>query len=242
VRWTAALLLATGAVSAAGCGGGSGAGGGSAASYAFVPPPVNSQRKYDETIVDNQNNTIELSYTETVLSASPDGSYVVQQEDPNHESVTVNGTIYSIETETVTLNDAGQELSYTAEDAGGTLAVVCNFAPHGAGPDSPVTVGMSWTLDYTLGCGGQTPTPYVQSGTAVDVESITVPAGTYSALKLQSTISWTDAQGTHRTQTVTNWRDIATSVSVKQSITISYSGTLPSTGYAVSRDITLESM
>jgi hypothetical protein len=236
------VLLATGAVGVAGCGGGSGSGGGSATSYAFVPPPVNSQRKYDETIVDNQNNTIELSYTETVLSTNPDGTYVVQQEDPNHESVTVNGTIYSIETETVTLNDAGQELSYTAEEAGGTLAQVCTFAPHGAGPDSPVTVGMSWTLDYTFGCGGQTPTTYVQSGTAVDVESITVPAGTYSALKLQSTISWTDAQGTHRTQTVTNWRDIATSVSVKQSITISYSGTLPSTGYAVSRDITLESM
>jgi hypothetical protein len=234
------LLAAAAALSIASCGGGSDAGGGPLTSYAFVPPPVNSQRKYDETIVDNQNNTIDLSYTETVLSANPDGSYVVQQEDPNHESVTVDGSIYTIANETVTLNDAGQELSYPTGGLGD--AVLCTYAPHGPGPDSPLTVGMSWTLDYTFKCGGETPTAYVQSGTVVDVESITVPAGTYSALKLQSTISWTDAQGTTRTQTISNWRDIATSVSVKQSITIGYSGTLPTTGYAVSREIVLESM
>ena len=88
----------------ASCGGdsGGGSGGGSGTRYAFVPPPVNSLHKYDETIVDNQSNTIELSYTETVLSANPDGTYVVLQEDPNGESVTVNGMVYSIETETVT--------------------------------------------------------------------------------------------------------------------------------------------
>jgi hypothetical protein len=241
MRSLALWVLAAAAVSVAGCGGDSG-GGPAVTSYAFIAPAVNSQRKYTETIVDNQNNTIELSYTETVLSANPDGSYVVLQEDPNQESVTVNGSIYSIETETVTLNDSGQELSYTPGDGAVGEAVVCTFTPHGPGPDFPVIVGMSWTLDYTFGCGTQTSVPYAQSGTVADVESITVPAGTYSALKLQSTLSWTDAQGTKRTQTITNWRDTATSVSVKQSITISYSGTLPSTGYAISRDIVLESM
>lgn len=165
---------------------------------------------------------------------------MVLQEDPNHESVIVNGTNYSVATETVTLNTSGQELSYTPGGAVGE-AILCTFTPHGPGPDFPVIVGTSWTLDYTFACGTQTPTPYMQSGSVVDVESIAAPAGTYSALKLQSTLMWTDSQGTTRTQTITNWRDTATSVSVKQSITISYSGPLPTSGYPVSREIVLES-
>jgi hypothetical protein len=239
VRPILLVMLAAGAVSVTGCGD-SGGQGSMPSSYAFVPPPVNSQRKYSETIVDNENNSIELAYNETVLSANAEGSYVVLQEDPSHESVIVNGTTYSIETETVTLNASGQQLSYTPGGGVGE-AILCTFIPHGPGPDFPLSVGTSWTLDYTFGCGTQTPIPYMQNGSVVDVESIVVPGGTYSALKLQSTITWTDSQGTKRTQTITNWRDTATSVSVKQSITISYSGTLPTSGYPVSREIVLES-
>jgi hypothetical protein len=69
-----------------------------------------------------------------------------------------------------------------------------------------------------------------------------VPAGTFNAIKLQSTVSWTDAQGTMRTQTVTNWRDVLTSVSVKESISITYAGTPLTGGYPVSRQIVLQSL
>jgi hypothetical protein len=82
----------------------------------------------------------------------------------------------------------------------------------------------------------------VQNGTVVDVESITVPAGTFNAIKLQSTISWTDALGTMRTQTVTSRRDVLTLVSVKESVTIAYAGTLPITGYPVSEETVLQSL
>jgi len=209
--------------------------------YAFVPPVASSKRAYAETIVDNAHNTIDLSYTETVAAFNPDGSYTVLQGDPNHESVIVNGTNYSIVTETIAVNNSGQETGYTYVDSN-DATVSCTLTPHGVGPDFPVTVGMSWTLDYGLGCGTQSPISYTQSGSVVDVESITVPAGTFRAIKLQSTVTWTDAQGTTRTETVTNWRDAATSVSVKQSITISYSGILPTRGYAISQEIVLESM
>jgi hypothetical protein len=73
------------------------------------------------------------------------------------------------------------------------------------------------------------------------VESVTVPAGMYSALKLESTLTWTDLAGTTRTQTITNWRDVNTLISVKQEISIAYSGTVPTTSYAVSREILLQS-
>jgi hypothetical protein len=207
--------------------------------YAFVPPTLHSERTYSEMIVDNENNTIDLSFTDTVTAVNGNGTYTVLQEDPNHESVVVNGTDYLVQTQTIQVNNSAQELSYAYVDTAGA-PLNCAYTPHGAGPNFPVAVGMTWTLKYTFACGGQTPVSYVQMGTVVDVESVTVPAGTFNAIKLQSTLTWTDAQGTQRTQTVTNWRDVLTSISVKQSVTIAYSGTLPTTGYAVSREIILQ--
>jgi hypothetical protein len=55
------------------------------------------------------------------------------------------------------------------------------------------------------------PVSYTQSGSVVDVEAVTVPVGTFTAIKLQSTVTWTSPGGATRTQTVTNWRDVATS-------------------------------
>jgi hypothetical protein len=116
------------------------------------------------------------------------------------------------------------------------------FNPHGSGPDWPVRVGETWRLEYVFACGTSTPVTYSQTGEVVDVETITVPAGTFSALKLQSALTWTDVAGTTRTETVTNWRDIFTSYSVKMEISIAVSGTAPATGYAVSRTEVLDSI
>jgi hypothetical protein len=224
----------------AGCGGGSGDSSSPGTSYSFVLPPLNSTRIYTETIIDNAKNTINVGFSDTVTSVNPDGSYVMLSEDPSHATVIVNGTDYSILTETINVNNSGQATSYvyTAADAS---IVTCTYDPHGSGPDFPVSVGAMWTLGYTFACGTQTPVTYSQKGTVVDVESVTVPAGTYSALKLESTLTWTDPAGTTRTQTITNWRDVNTSISVKQEITIAYSGTIPANGYAVSREILLQS-
>jgi hypothetical protein len=223
------------------CGGG-GSGGatnnpGMGTSYPFMAPILNSTRNYSETIMDNSNNTIAISFSDAVMTVNADGTYVVLFR-PSNPSVIVNGTNYGGPPETQTYNTSGQE---TVEVYTSGTAYTCNFDPHGSGPDFPLQVGMSWSLDYTYNCNGGAATTYVQSGTVSDVESVTVPAGTFSAIKLQSTLTWTDGQGTTRTQTITNWRDVATSVSVKQEVSIAYSGTLPTTGYAVSREILLES-
>jgi hypothetical protein len=234
------LPLATLALASCG-GGGSGATStpGMGTSYAFIAPIINSMRTYSEAIVDNANNTIAITFSDTVVSVNSDGTYVVQFQ-PSNLSVIVNGTNYGGPPETQTYNMSGQETvdAYTS----GSTAYNCNFDPHGGGPGFPVQVGMSWSLNYTYSCNGGAPTSYMQSGSVSDVESVTVPAGTFSAIKLQSTLTWTDEQGTTRTQTITNWRDVATSISVKQEFSIAYSGTLPTTGYAVSREIFLESI
>ena len=226
----------------AGCGGGSDSStGGNGTAYGFVTPVVGSQRGYSETIVDNHTATIDLSYTQAVTAVNADGSYTLEQEDPTHNSVVVDGVTYSIQTQLIDLDNSGQATSYTYIDAGAN-SVICIYTPNGPGPNFPVTIGMTWTLDYTFGCGTLTPISYVQIGTVADVESVTVPAGTFNAIKLQSTVSWTDAQGTMRTQTVTNWRDVLTSVSVKESISITYAGTPLTGGYPVSRQIVLQSL
>lgn len=240
MRSSLTMIVAALAASLSGCGGGSSSDGDSAL-YKFVTPPVKSQRLYAETIADNQHNAILLSYTETVTAVAADGSYTLVQQAANNQSQVVDGTTYSLQNETLSVNSSGQTTAYTYAAPGG-VPITCSYAPNGPGPDFPVAVGVTWTLDYTFGCDTQAPIAYVQNGTVVDVESITVPAGTFNAIKLQSTITWTDALGTMRTQTVTSWRDVLTLVSVKESVTIAYAGTLPITGYPVSEETVLQSL
>jgi hypothetical protein len=212
---------------------------GSGTSYAYVPPVLNSSRAYAETVVDNSNNTINIGFSQAVQAANADGSIGEMQQSTTGSSAIVNGTNYAVPTETQIFNAQGQETSYVDLSASPNLS--CGLDPHGAGPNWPLQVGQTWSLDYTLTCGTTVSVAYTQSGSVVDVESVTVPAGTFTAIKLQTTISWTSAGGAIHTQTTTNWRDVATSHSVKQSITIAVSGTLPTAGYAVSREIELQS-
>ncbi len=232
--WVAALVLA-------GCGadGGSGNSLGSGMAYDFVTPVLNSMRTYGETVIDNSNNTIDIGYTQSVTAVNAGAATELLQSTTGNSTI-VNGTNYAIITETQNFNDIGQETRYVYTAAGGSL-VTCTFDPHGDGPDWPLKVGQTWAIDYTLTCGTAAPVTYSQMGSVVDVESVTVPAGTYTAIKLQSTLTWTNSDGTTRTQTIENWRDVATSDSVKQEISIAVSGTPPATGYAVSREILLES-
>jgi len=235
-------IICVQAIAVSGCGGGDGNDSDSGTAYPFVPPVVNSTRTYSETIVDNANNTILIGYTQTVTAVAADGTITELQQSTTGDSIIVDGTNYAPLTETETYEgSSGQETRYTYTATGGGT-VTCTYDPRDGGPDFPLTVGQTWTITYTFACGSEAPVTYEQTGSVVDVESITVPAGTFTALKLQSTVTWTNLQGTQRTQTVTNWRDTATSHSVKESISIEVGGTLPTTGYAVSREIVLESM
>jgi hypothetical protein len=235
------VVLCAQVIALSGCGD-NGDNPGSGTAYPFVPPVVNSTRTYSETVVDNSNNTINFGYMQTVTAVAADGTITEMQQSTTGGPNTVNGTSYGALTETETYDgSSGQETSYTYTAAGGA-AVTCIYDPRDGGPDFPLRVGQTWTIDYTFACGSETPITYDQSGSVVDVESVTVPAGTFTALKLQSTVKWTNSQGTMRTESVTNWRDVATSHSVKEDVTIAVSGTAPSVGYAVSRQILLESI
>ena len=222
-----------------GCGGGGGSSGAGTV-YPYVTPTLDAQRTYSETIVDNSNNTIDLTIVDETTAVNSDATST-QVSQTTGGSDPVNGTVYGNPAETQSFNAMGQETSYEFTGQKGAV-VTCTYDPHGPGPNFPVEAGDTWTLTYTLTCGSNAPVTHQQTGSVVDVESVTVPAGTFSALKTTSTETWTDAAGTTRTESVTSWRDVATSRSVQQNITIAYSGTLPTSGYAVSRDIVLQSI
>jgi hypothetical protein len=237
------LCLVTAGLSA--CGGGDGGSNdsniaGTGTAYAFVPPVGNSSRVYAETVVDNSNNTINLGYMETVLSLAADGTITEQQQSTTGTGDTVNGTDYSAITETQTYNNFGRETGFTYIESDGSPGS-CIYAPYAGGPMPPLTVGQTWQIDYTETCNANPAIHYSQNGTVVDVESVTVPAGTFTALKLQSTVVWTDNNGTTHTQTTTNWLDTASFHSVKTSATIVDTGTPPVDGYAVSRETEFQS-
>jgi hypothetical protein len=208
--------------------------------YDFVAPQVNSQRSYTQTIIDNSDNAIKETYSDTVTTVNSDGSYVVMEEDTTGAPSVVDGTSYSIPTETIDVNAQGRDTSYSYTNASGTLET-CTYSPYGPGPAYPVTVDGTWTTQYTVTCGTSGPVSHTQTGAVVDVESVTVPAGTYTAVKLQSTDVWTNADGTTITQTAFNWRDVDTTFSVQRTITRAYSGTLPTTGYEVTAQVVLQS-
>jgi len=207
--------------------------------YDFIVPQMNSQRSYAETIIDNSNNSIKEMYSETVTAVNSDNSYVLLQEGTTGSNL-VNGTSYSIPTETVDVNDQGRDTSYSYTNAAGA-AETCTYSPYGPGPAYPLSVGGTWTTNYTVTCGTATPVNHTQTGAVVDVESVTVPAGTFTAVKLQSTDEWTDVNGTTITQTAFNWRDVDTTFSVQRTITRAYSGTLPTNGYEVTAQVVLQS-
>lgn len=240
LRYCGGALLA---VLVAGCGGGAGSGANTAGSskvYSFVAPQVNSQQIYSETTVDNSNNTINQTSRNTVTAVNPDGSFTFVHDDPNNNSIMVNGTNYTVIPESVTDNNSDQEVSYTPILTNGT-GVSCTITPHGAGPSYPLSVGQSWMSNYSITCGTAPPVSYAQTGSVVDVESVTVPAGTFSAIKLQSIITWTDRNGTTRTESVENWRDTQTAITVKRVTTFGYSGTTLLNGFPVSRTAVLQS-
>lgn len=208
-------------------------------SYNYVPPTVGSQRTYTRTITDNFGNALTNTYTDTVETVDADGSYVLQQ-GSSGAPITVDGSSYGVPAETINVNNQNQEMSYWEVEAGGD-SQTCTYDPRGPGPNYPLTAGDAWTVRFTLTCGTGTPVSHVQTGTIGDVQSVTVPAGAFNALQVQSTNSYTVADGETLTDTTTDWLDVATMVLIKESVTRVVSGTTPTNGYEVGAEVVLES-
>ncbi|AXI03632.1 hypothetical protein HYN46_12805 [Aquirhabdus parva] len=228
----------------AACGGGSNDTIIAPTTYKFVIPAVGLQRVWTRTTIDNASNTINESYTDTVTAATAT-SFTRSIVDPfTKVAIAFNGVSYGITPHLETLNSSGQELSEQSLD--GTTTVggsgICTFTPNGGGVTFPTTVGATWNMTYSKKCGTNgIPQSFTNSGAVVGVESVTVPAGTFSALKILSTTTYTTSTGTNVIDNTSTWRDVNTGLVVKTFDAYSYSGTLPASGYVTQETTVLQS-
>ena len=240
------LILLTSILAA--CGGGSNDTIIAPTTYNFVIPAVGFQRVWTRTAIDNASNTINESYTDTVTAATAT-SFTRSIVDPSMTvplttTTSVNGTSYYIAPQLETLNNSGQKLS--EQILSGPITIdnsnLCTFTPNGGGVTFPTTVGATWNMTYSKKCGTNgTPQPFTNSGAVVGVESVTVPAGTFSALKILSTTTYSTSTGTNVIDNTSTWRDVNTGRVVKTFDAYSYSGTLPASGYVTQETTVLQS-
>ncbi len=210
----------------AACGGsGSSSSAPSTANYNFVIPQLNSQRVYAETIVDDSSNTINLSFTETVTAVNDNGTYQVLRQDPSNNSITINGTNYSIQPVVTTYNGSGQAIS----SMNNSTKVSCTYAPFGQGVTYPTEIGDSFSGIYNETCGTTT-IVNTQSGTVASLQSVTVPAGTFQTLLINGSVSFTDTLGIVHGQSISTYRDVSTGALIEYAESDNYSPN-PTVGY-----------
>jgi hypothetical protein len=243
-RTPLAALAALSLLSA--CGGGGGAAPAAstqtaaAPGYAFIAPKTGAHLVYAEKLVDNLNNTLNRSITDDVTAVNADGSFAVHEEDPSHATVVSGATDQTAYPTDLQYNAAGQQTGKVIAGASGS--VTCATTGGNEGAPSPLAVGAGWTSAFSQACAGGAGVAYTQSGTLAGIETITVAAGTFSAYKFVATTSWA-LNGITRTETSTRWRDAsgAETRTLKQEITVAYSGGTPAAGSPVSRTRELQS-
>jgi hypothetical protein len=108
-------------------------------------------------------------------------------------------------------------------------------------------VGETWSENWTESCtNGYVSSSALRNGLVADVESVTVPAGTFDTVRVSSTITEIMGIGSGsnpptRVITDTEWLDVNTGKQVKVTDAYSYSGAVPSVGYPVQSTSELQS-
>ena len=235
---TIAVLAAACVVDACGGGGAAAPGTPESATYGFATPTLGARDVFQTTTIDDASNSIPGVYEEVVASVDSGGAYTLSQDDPTGSSLTVNGITYRFDPRVLSYDGRGHETAVAITEPSGR--VDCTLVTQAGGHELPWYVGQSWTQILGETCNGA-PTTFSLAGQVASYESVTVPAGTFMALKLVSTQSWTDSSGQNIVETITHWADPAHSLFTLKSI-ISYarSGVVPA-HYVVSETIELTS-
>lgn len=217
------------------CGGGGGGGTTAPVVYTVPTPSLNAQASHYRAVTDNLGGTWNLTSVSTVYAVNADGSYSVKASDPNVQVQPVNGNNYFIVAADTTVDSTG--LVVTNNITG----VVCTGAVVGTTSGKSLQVGQTWSNTTTTTCSNapSAPTSVAITGSVLALESVTVPAGNFTALKILRTLVSQNNSGGNLTETVTDWLDTVSGQTVKTTDTLAFSGTLPTGSYPVSRTIVL---
>ena len=200
-----------------------------AASYQFRTPKAGAHLVYSASLVDNLNNTLNRTVSDDVTAVNADGSFTTHEEDPSHNTIVSGATNQTLYPTDFQYNAAGQPTAWTIAASSGSIR--CTISGGNVGAPASLAVGAGWNTSYTETCGGSPATLYTESGTLAGIESVTVPAGTFTAYKFVVTTTRT-LNGITRVESTTRWRDQAGSDSrtVKEASVFTYSGGTPPAG------------
>jgi len=208
--------------------------------YAQGTPVAGSSDVFGTVEVDDSNNTITGTYTQRVAGVNSDGSYQLTQVDPTDASPVVNGIDYHFNAAVLNFDGKGHETEASFTAADGSVQT-CTFTTESGGHATPWWVGQTFASTLQESCNPGSVRVIQESGSVVSLESVTVPAGTFMALKLTTTERWTDSSGQNVAEQITQWADPAHWLfTIKTHVVYTRSGNVPA-HYVNSQTIELQS-
>jgi hypothetical protein len=188
-------LLGLAGIVLIGCGGGGDGGGGSTLASSYTPHSVGSMWTYIVTLSSGG------SYTQTkTIPQSTASDWIVKYEYSNssmYDLQAVNDTNGEVMSVDAYYNNADDSLAYTYIYSPPMLLVPSDMTP-GAAAFSAST--------WTYSSGGSSSTGTITRSISVDsIESVTVPAGTFTAVKISTTITRTPSSGSPSQTMETRW-------------------------------------
>lgn len=216
-----------------GCGGGGDGGSASVSGAPVSVVPLGRKSDYQVTDTDNSSNTYPWQLELTVVASSPDGSYS-QSRIGNGGNVTINGTRYGTVNVVDSFNPLHELVSYSLPAT--SPAVTCTYdAPQPLLPTG-LPAGQAWPVmsSHRTCTDGGSATLMLQSGSVVGTETVSVPAGTFSAKKVQyvQAITQTSAAGAivQMQDSWTLWFDPVSGRTVQATLDVTYAAAAGSNG------------
>lgn len=207
--------------------------------FSYVPPALGAIDVWNRTLTDSLGTSVALQLRQRVTQQWPDGSEVWTYDDPTATVQTHDGLTFRTTPQSDDVAADGNVIQYTNTHLDGTQ-VTCMYGPAttsgtasanvgrvtalAAQRPQSITIGQTWTSTYTISCAGETPVTYRATAAVIGYETVTVPAGTFQAVKETVVLSFTD-NGAASTASTTLWRDPAHSMfAVKSDQAITHDG------------------
>jgi len=206
--------------------------------FSYVAPALGSTDNWNRTLTDSAGTRVTLQLRQRVTQANPDGSEVWTYDDPSGVVETHDGLTFRTTPQVDDVSPGGSVTDYTNTHLDGTQ-VTCAYGPAGNGTAAAnvgrvtelaarrgesFSIGQTWTSSYTITCAGQTPVTFHATASVIGYETVTVPAGTFQAVKETVVAAYVD-NGTAVTASTTLWRDPGRSMfSVKSDEAIVHDG------------------
>ncbi|HEY8099354.1 MAG TPA: hypothetical protein VIF82_01260 [Burkholderiaceae bacterium] len=204
----------------AGCGGGGGSGDSNSNATSFNPVV----RTYGDTwtrlisTTTNAGSTSTTSTTYTTDGVNADSSFALGITNSSQLSTGSN---------------------MVAADGSNLQAGGCIYSPAQQLYSFPLSVGKTWSINYTYACTGAATLTYSGTATVVARETLSTPAGSWDTLKIAYTVTDSGNPATSQTTNATCWWATAIGITVQCNTSYTYTGTAnPSNSASTSYVIT----